>query len=76
MWPTEEDVEIAESDRFSFIKHWYILDTNSLPPVYVLRHLQDIKDAAYWSVALPVIGEALRGVAFQEWGQHATSCET
>ena len=43
---------------------WYILDTNTVPPVYVLKKLEKMNDDSFWKEALPQLRDAFKDLAF------------
>ena len=54
----------ATTEQKEVAARWYSLDTNSVPPEYVLRNLKVMNDEDFWNVALPVCRELLEEVPF------------
>lgn len=49
------------------VSKWYQLDTNALPPVYILRKLSDINDKDYWNTVLPRLRDLLKDLPFEPY---------
>jgi hypothetical protein len=60
----ESKMEDMSVDERQLAEKWYRLDTNSIPPRYVLRTLRSLKDTDYWEIALPALRRELSGVEF------------
>eukprot|EP01038_Epipyxis_sp_PR26KG_P012111 gene12111-16216_t len=48
----------------SISKKWYQLDSNNIPPHYVLNNLNGTNDSEFWKLVLPLLRNALKDVAF------------
>ena len=55
----EEDLHIQ-----SLVDEWFILDHNSIPLTYQLKHSNDINDTNYWNNVLPKLRHLLRNISF------------
>jgi len=53
-------------EEISLAREWYILDENALPPMYVLRNLEELNDDFYWKTVSPTLLRALDGLPFDE----------
>ena len=63
----EQRLTDSTSDALTTMaKEWYLLDSNALPPVYVLKNLTGDcdQDQVYWSTVLPALRELLMDVVF------------
>lgn len=61
----DEKMATWSDDLQTLAKHWYRLDTNALPPQYVLRNLiENDPNEEYWNNVLPTLRTALEGVEF------------
>jgi hypothetical protein len=66
-----ERSSLEHSEAVALANEWYQLDTNAVPPVYVLKNLVDdwskgdaSQDKRFWNVVLPSLRDLLQGVVF------------
>ena len=56
--------EEGADELVALAHHWYHLDNNNIPPVYVLKDLTDLDDKSYWD-AFPKLSRLFDGVLFE-----------
>ena len=57
--------EEGADELVALAHHWYHLDENNIPPVYVLRDLTDLDDKSFWDDALPKLRQLFDEVLFE-----------
>ena len=53
----------CDDDMIQLVKTWYILDTNSVPPQYLLKRLESTGDGSYWDAYAKIL-PLLSGLEF------------
>lgn len=74
--------QLALTDELrELVDRWYILDENSISPVYALKQLESIGDSEYWNKVLPEVSVLVEGLPsdsnypFLTCGQSVTEWE-
>ena len=62
----ETDASILKETK-TLVSEWYQLDTNAIPPVYILKNLDSLTDHTFWKIALPRLRELFKNVAFDSF---------